>query len=283
MVADTLGAINSPVEYLQGKLTGTSVTIDKDFKAFTVDPSTISGTLKYQIENGYCRFIANTDGIYSLNWGRCYASELIAGARLVTSVYDKFGTKISEVIGLGWVDSRYVENAMSTFTGYLTKDQYILLGVYDRSVTLSDSVLVFNKFTFVRHEISMPYIIANKGALVSGGAFQFDADGHGYTDNYSFDEVKVGTWVDGRDLYKKTFSWDSFKTTWNYLDADAPFAENWPNSMVKVEFWGMTSYYTYQTITVIKSNYQNIWLSYPDTSISTGTFFAALFTAYYTK
>jgi hypothetical protein len=51
-----------------------------------------------------------------------------------------------------------------------------------------------------------PYIIANKGALVSGGAFQFDADGNGYTENYSTDEIRVGTWVDGKPIYKRTFS-----------------------------------------------------------------------------
>jgi hypothetical protein len=50
-----------------------------------------------------------------------------------------------------------------------------------------------------------PYLIANKGALVSGGAFQFDLDGHGYTENYSLAEMKVGTWVDGKPIYKRTW------------------------------------------------------------------------------
>jgi hypothetical protein len=49
-------------------------------------------------------------------------------------------------------------------------------------------------------------LIANKGALVSGGAFQFDIDGHGYTENYSTTEMKVGTWINGKPLYKKTLA-----------------------------------------------------------------------------
>jgi hypothetical protein len=62
-------------------------------------------------------------------------------------------------------------------------------------------------------EQSVPDIIANKGALVSGGAFQFDIDGHGYTENYSTQEVRVGTWIDGRPIFKRTLvnttSWTS--------------------------------------------------------------------------
>jgi hypothetical protein len=50
-----------------------------------------------------------------------------------------------------------------------------------------------------------PYIVANKGALVSGGAFQFDADGNGYTKNYFDAETVVGRWRDGRPVYARTF------------------------------------------------------------------------------
>jgi hypothetical protein len=49
-----------------------------------------------------------------------------------------------------------------------------------------------------------PYLIANKGALVSGGAFQFDNEGNAYTENYSTGEVRCGKWIDGKPIYKKT-------------------------------------------------------------------------------
>jgi hypothetical protein len=52
-----------------------------------------------------------------------------------------------------------------------------------------------------------PYIIANKGALVFGGAFQFDDDGNVYTENYSTTEMRVGVWIDGKPIYKKTLDW----------------------------------------------------------------------------
>jgi hypothetical protein len=45
-------------------------------------------------------------------------------------------------------------------------------------------------------------IIAGQGALVSGGAFQFDADGQGYTENYFETEVQVG-WYTRADGKKK--------------------------------------------------------------------------------
>jgi hypothetical protein len=52
----------------------------------------------------------------------------------------------------------------------------------------------------------VPDIVANKGALVSGGAFQFDIDGHGYTENYSTTEMKVGKWINDKPIYKKTLT-----------------------------------------------------------------------------
>jgi hypothetical protein len=53
-----------------------------------------------------------------------------------------------------------------------------------------------------------PYIIANKGALVSGGAFQFDNDGNGYTMNYPpiGEEWVVGKWFNGKPIYLQVFA-----------------------------------------------------------------------------
>jgi hypothetical protein len=62
----------------------------------------------------------------------------------------------------------------------------------------------YNFVTVTKVSKQVPDIVANKGALVSGGAFQFDIDGHGYTENYSTNEVRVGTWIDGKPIYKKT-------------------------------------------------------------------------------
>jgi hypothetical protein len=51
---------------------------------------------------------------------------------------------------------------------------------------------------------TVPDIIANKGALVSGGSFQFDIDGNCYTENYSTDEVKVGKWINEKKVYQRS-------------------------------------------------------------------------------
>jgi hypothetical protein len=70
----------------------------------------------------------------------------------------------------------------------------------------------------VQLQKSVPDIIANKGALVSGGAFQFDIDGNCYTENYSTDEVKVGKWIDGKPLYQKCYQNLSIPNPTSYGD-----------------------------------------------------------------
>jgi hypothetical protein len=62
---------------------------------------------------------------------------------------------------------------------------------------------IFNK---IKLNALAPYLIANKGALVSGGAFQFDADGNAFTKNYSLTEFICGIWIDGSPIYRKTVS-----------------------------------------------------------------------------
>jgi hypothetical protein len=70
----------------------------------------------------------------------------------------------------------------------------------------AETISTYQTYGFIVAQLKqqMPYIIANKGALVSGGAFQFDEDGNCFTENYSLNETKVGTWIDGKPIYKKT-------------------------------------------------------------------------------
>jgi hypothetical protein len=62
-------------------------------------------------------------------------------------------------------------------------------------------------------EQAAPYMVANKGALLSGGAFTFDSDGNAYTENYYLQEMQIGTWVDGKPLYRKVVQYGSGFTT----------------------------------------------------------------------
>jgi hypothetical protein len=112
----------------------------------------------------------------------------------------------------------YSDRLSNVNTGY----QSIEPAIYskdDNSFMISGSntpVYIANGSAFVlcdsyrvmiyKRQFLSPYMIANKGALVSGGAFQFDLDGNGYTDNYSTDEVKCGIWIDGKPIYKKTWN-----------------------------------------------------------------------------
>jgi hypothetical protein len=62
----------------------------------------------------------------------------------------------------------------------------------------------YNPIRICQLKRNAPYMIANKGALVSGGGFQFDEDGNGYTKNYSQNEIVVGKWINGKTIYSRT-------------------------------------------------------------------------------
>jgi hypothetical protein len=93
----------------------------------------------------------------------------------------------------------------------------ILNGAY--AIEKGDVFTFINEFStpsnllwFMKPKIvqAIPPVIAGRGALVSGGAFQFDEDGQGYTENYSEQETQVGwyTRADGkkRPVYKRAFT-----------------------------------------------------------------------------
>jgi hypothetical protein len=77
-------------------------------------------------------------------------------------------------------------------------------------------------------QVSSPYIIANKGALVSGGAFQFDANGKGYTKNYFTlnQEVRVGTYLDGKPVYQKSVQCTTASGTITIIGAQTDILPN---------------------------------------------------------
>jgi hypothetical protein len=57
---------------------------------------------------------------------------------------------------------------------------------------------------------TIPPMISGRGALVSGGAFQFDADGNGFTDNFSEAETQVGWYTrangEKKPIYRRAFT-----------------------------------------------------------------------------
>ncbi|MDR1533392.1 MAG: hypothetical protein LBS62_14630 [Clostridiales bacterium] len=100
---------------------------------------------------------------------------------------------------------------------------------------VTNNVIVEIRITQVA--VNSPYLVANKGALVSGGAFQFDTDGNGYTENYSTEEIKVGTWVDGKPIYKKTWYRDNveFASDAAILFISFPEATTWIERIIRYD------------------------------------------------
>jgi hypothetical protein len=135
--------------------------------------------------------------------------------------------------------------------------------VIDFQVYWVGTVTPLRDVIIVQLKRTSPFIIANKGALVSGGAFQFDVDGNGYTKNYSTNEIKIGTWIDGTDIYQKTFSLPSTLTTWDYQNASLPYPEQFPNNIIDYECILQSSSGTYTDIEISWTNWHDINFSYP--------------------
>jgi hypothetical protein len=139
-----------------------------------------------------------------------------------------------------------------------------------------------------------PDIIANKGALVSGGSFQFDEDGHGFTKNYFDTETAVGWWRDGRPVYARTFQ-KTFSATGPVLDIldnsgnidlivdeNITYKDSSPWSVTGKIYYGGADYSKLAYIVQVTSNGNNInvWRNVVDSGYLDGVFYI---TAYYVK
>lgn len=87
----------------------------------------------------------------------------------------------------------------------LSANDIVSIGLQTYSIN-SNSVKIDTYMEIAQLYVASPNIIANTGKLISGDAFQFDANGNGYPENYSLNEMRVGTWIDGKPLYKQTFN-----------------------------------------------------------------------------
>jgi hypothetical protein len=205
-IGDTQGLVLATLEFLKGRFTGTTIQVNTNLRAFPIDTATVTGTLRYeQLSNSYCKFIADRAGIYSLSWGRCLSTSSTT-RRQVSSLFNASGNILGEFVSKGWQSETWAEQTIGSNLFKMNAGDYLAAGTYDGSVTLNTtSGNAVNDFLFVRHEQLSPSIIANKGALISGGAFEFDIDGNCFPDIYSTNEVKCGKWLDGKPIYKKTY------------------------------------------------------------------------------
>jgi hypothetical protein len=110
------------------------------------------------------------------------------------------------------------------------------------------------RFNIVLLETKIP-IIAGQNNLVSGGAFQFDAQGNGYTENYFEAETQVGwyTRADGKKkpVYKKIIVSDNpvNASAWNNTHVSAVGVERVLESSLLSDDGG--TYACYMTISNI--------------------------------
>jgi hypothetical protein len=202
------------------------------------------------------RFTVPKDGSYSISYfpgkttgpnGYAIAS-VSAGGKNFTNNMNSSSTGV------------YSPESSISATIYLSAGQFITFSMYCNSAY---TVPAGGFFNITKLDVRMPYLVANKGALFSGGAFQFDVDGNGYTKNYSTNEIKIGKWIDGTDIYQKTFSLPSALTTWDYQNASLPYPEQFPNNIIDYECILQSSIGTYTDIEISWTNWHDINFSYP--------------------
>jgi hypothetical protein len=104
-----------------------------------------------------------------------------------------------------------------------------------------------------------PYLVANKGALVSGGAFRFDDAGNCYPEIYSTDEVKCGVWIDGKFIYRKTYygTWGTTGTL-KTVTVESGFISNKSvDTVVKME--GVARVRSFELASTLSGIYADDW------------------------
>jgi hypothetical protein len=157
-------------------------------------------------------FVAPVTGIYAFKFYE--VATLEAGdnscKRAFVGKADRAGTTVEDLsyITTDYAGTRNYFPSLGV-TVYLEKGEsvHVTLSLASTTKTFTvdisfSTMLGYALFTLL--EQKSPYLVANKGALVSGGAFEFDLDGHCFPEIYSTDEVRCGRWIDGKPIYKKT-------------------------------------------------------------------------------
>jgi hypothetical protein len=100
-------------------------------------------------------------------------------------------------------------------------------------VSLEAGTLLF----FMIHGNTNNYVTASPieiCKLVSGPSFQFNNEGNSFPDIYSLNETRVGTWIDGKPIYKRTFNITS-QTTAGNTKKDILYSDGYAWKIIKHE------------------------------------------------
>jgi hypothetical protein len=231
-IGDTQGLLLTVSQSILGQFTSAqNAAVESTFKPLRANMGTLSNTFGGDLsvidEATGTRFVSNCDGnLLNVNFGRMHCDVVPPTMyRMLIRVDAANGgvwDVIQQVNGGGSVNRRLEGNL--SYTVRLDRNDSFRLGFYDfnpANVNVDNDSAVAT-FTIVKIAQNAPYIIANKGALRSGGAFTFDEDGNCYTENYSTAEVRVGKWITGKPLYKKTVM---FTTVYSPADTTVTIGE----------------------------------------------------------
>jgi hypothetical protein len=133
------------------------------------------------------KFVAKTSGTWLVNFGRMRCSTTApATYRLVIKQYHSDDTDyVDTVETVSNQASTWIEGSLS-YSITLAQGDYFKMGTFDyypTNININGDEAIA-RFDIVNLAPQVPYIVASKGALVSDGAFQFDENGNGYTENY---------------------------------------------------------------------------------------------------
>jgi hypothetical protein len=145
----------------------------------------------------YTRYTVSADGLYLLRFG----VQVNNTANINTGLYYLNGVIKFDSIQADGVTA--TKNISYSKIIILSEGDTVGLGLQCSGV---NTVEAFCNVEVVQLYALSPYIIANKGALVSGKSFQFDTDGNGFTSNYPpvGEDWKVGTDGNGNEVRRTT-------------------------------------------------------------------------------
>jgi hypothetical protein len=166
------------------------------------------------------KFVAKTGGMWQVNFGRMRCSTTAPSVyRLVVKQYHSGGTDyVDTVETVTDQPSTWIEGNLS-YAITLAAGDYFKMGTFDyypTNININADAAIA-RFDIVNLASQAPWLVANKGAFVSGGAFQFDENGNGYTENYDETQaVQVGWYkrADGKrkPVYRQIFDIPQYTT-----------------------------------------------------------------------
>jgi hypothetical protein len=214
-VADSQGLLTpAPVRYTRFKPSNIVAPDASQSYFVTPTPAQCAAGGGEDWNNGTSNFYVPRAGIYTVSLPAFNVTNNITAITAQVTAYSTSGAIDSKSVLIGTlVDNAAVWQARD-ISVYVPEGGRIRLALFTYQVPgniLFDVSAVGGIFTIYLNEVAVPYIVANKGALVSsdayGGVKIADDGTMGVNGGYSTVEVDTGeTWVNGKPIYKRSFA-----------------------------------------------------------------------------